>query len=1168
MKKFVALFISFILILNFFTPSYASLIDNLKDVSVNDNITYGGDITSPEVNYDTDETDSSKPNAILRMICDAIESALNIITSPIKMLIMAFPTIEDTIWAESRTVQLSFFNSSETVASWGDAFRGLIGSVYNGLRYLVAAIYIIILVYLGIRMLLSSMGRQKAHYKMMLQHWFMGLLLLFAFHWVMAFIIWISYQLTFAFQSLGTSAFSGTYSVSGKSLITGFIINRITLDTVELALIFHAFGAIVSPFWLLTGYIILIVFGFIIFFTYLKRLFTIALLIVLFPLVVLSYVFDKMGDRRAQTFSTWFREFTVNVFLQPIHAFLLSIIAFLFNIDGLWQSPILGTICCFLLLSLIPIGEKQLKTLFQINSNMGPGNGGIAGTVAHAGMALDTLKRGANSLVEMKKNFTNLKSAEEFKKKGLKKAGRAAYNNAIASGKSEDEARAARKQARKDFLKDPKYKAEMKRRTGYTSLKEAKAAMKKRMAAKTLGASAGIGSALATSTSVGDLTRNLVGNGIAGAAIAGTLQGTAEAWKNAGKPIESPELEQAEASAKKGNLDKLSNAEKENMAKVLGIDKSMINEKNRELIDKRLKGRKEALKYGITFDNPLVDNFDPDYSKAQIIKNGKDPDGSGNIKWENYDRAVTKNGTYVRDKRTGEIIKIGDGHPNASDDVIWEEGKDLDHSGFAAELERRAVKLANGIADKTGFPRSGQRYEKILDAERKKNVSILAAHSNCCDYLINMNHEMLPTQSLQMINSLDATYHTIDDARKGLSPERFSEAISTAASYADDMVFDPNNVNSKANILSKISSLEAAKLPISVETICSNVGCSYSNFKQGTVTDAQFQAVTQAVQLEYKDAPKDIQVAVRANILDMEARANDTINNLFGDATKTISTSGIASAIENVNGVDVSHLTSTQLKSYIEELNMGDTQKLFNNLNLVHQAEHIAMPDIGKIINASNNGLINTSVDISSAPNNLASVFNVNPGEKVLVSTTVGPINPTTGMASVTVVDLGNPSRSATFEAPIDTGGAHTDTYAGEISMNASGALQMLRSEGVVDYTFNSPTSNAAQPFYEFELSELQQMCGNTDTTFSIIKYDNICAIMDSNGQFHAVKQGSEQAREPKRIQYTITQNANGQLEYTTSAPTNDIWKLHIAARNKNANPDDVALIKQLLDIK
>ncbi|MBR3281067.1 MAG: hypothetical protein IKI57_04425 [Clostridia bacterium] len=55
-------------------------------------------------------------------------------------------------------------------------------------------------------------------------------------------------------------------------------------------------------------------------FMYYKRLFVVILLVCLFPLVVAMYVIDKMGDGKAQSLQSWFKEFFANSAIQFLHA--------------------------------------------------------------------------------------------------------------------------------------------------------------------------------------------------------------------------------------------------------------------------------------------------------------------------------------------------------------------------------------------------------------------------------------------------------------------------------------------------------------------------------------------------------------------------------------------------------------------------------------------------------------------------------------------------------------------------------------------------------------------------------------------------------------------------------------------------------------------------------
>lgn len=55
---------------------------------------------------------------------------------------------------------------------------------------------------------------------------------------------------------------------------------------------------------------------------YYKRLFMLAILITIFPLVTVAYVFERSRGENAKIIKTWIQEYTTNVFIQTIHAIL------------------------------------------------------------------------------------------------------------------------------------------------------------------------------------------------------------------------------------------------------------------------------------------------------------------------------------------------------------------------------------------------------------------------------------------------------------------------------------------------------------------------------------------------------------------------------------------------------------------------------------------------------------------------------------------------------------------------------------------------------------------------------------------------------------------------------------------------------------------------------
>lgn len=60
--------------------------------------------------------------------------------------------------------------------------------------------------------------------------------------------------------------------------------------------------------------------GFAVLFMYYKRIFAVIILILLFPIVMAFYVFDKMDDGESQALKVWVKEFFANIFVQVLHA--------------------------------------------------------------------------------------------------------------------------------------------------------------------------------------------------------------------------------------------------------------------------------------------------------------------------------------------------------------------------------------------------------------------------------------------------------------------------------------------------------------------------------------------------------------------------------------------------------------------------------------------------------------------------------------------------------------------------------------------------------------------------------------------------------------------------------------------------------------------------------
>ena len=85
-------------------------------------------------------------------------------------------------------------------------------------------------------------------------------------------------------------------------------------------------------------------------------------LIVISPLITITYALDKAGDGKAQSFFVWFKEFTVNVLIQPLHA--LIYLVFILTANELAKTAPLLAIAFLLSMGTV---ERMVKIVFNLN---------------------------------------------------------------------------------------------------------------------------------------------------------------------------------------------------------------------------------------------------------------------------------------------------------------------------------------------------------------------------------------------------------------------------------------------------------------------------------------------------------------------------------------------------------------------------------------------------------------------------------------------------------------------------------------------------------------------------------------------------------------------------------------------------------------------------------
>lgn len=141
-------------------------------------------------------------------------------------------------------------------------------------------------------------------------------------------------------------------------------------------------------------------------FIYYKRIFVIAILITIFPLIMIFYCIDKMADGSAQTLSMWFKELIANIFIQSVHCVIYTVLVEM-GLEIYQNDPNNWFLFLAAMLLLVP-AERMLKDIFGLNGSTLGQLGGMGTKVAAGiGSAMMLAKMGlrkAGNAIGGKKN--------------------------------------------------------------------------------------------------------------------------------------------------------------------------------------------------------------------------------------------------------------------------------------------------------------------------------------------------------------------------------------------------------------------------------------------------------------------------------------------------------------------------------------------------------------------------------------------------------------------------------------------------------------------------------------------------------------------------------------------------------------------------------------------
>ena len=277
---------------------------------------------------------------------------------------------------------------------------------YVALRNLVLVGLMIVLLYIGIRIVISSAAEEKAKYKENLKDWLIAVVLVVFMHYIMAFAItatqYVIDMLNKNTEIIQFPLAEDTVNALEKSVneaqgTTDFKIEQSSDGNYYYYTNLMGYARLMAQAnsgsgqftWNQIGYtivfLVLVVYTVMFLVIYLKRVIYMAFLTMIAPLVALTYPIDKISDGQAQAFNMWLKEYIFNLLLQPFHLLLYTML-----IGSAMELASTNMVYTLVALGFLMPAEKLLRRFFGFDQKA-PETGSIVGGVVGGSMAMSAI---------------------------------------------------------------------------------------------------------------------------------------------------------------------------------------------------------------------------------------------------------------------------------------------------------------------------------------------------------------------------------------------------------------------------------------------------------------------------------------------------------------------------------------------------------------------------------------------------------------------------------------------------------------------------------------------------------------------------------------------------------------------------------------------------------
>lgn len=286
--------------------------------------------------------------------------------------------------------EVEVVDTGETVSSTAKTLQPSIAKWYRGLRLVAIVGLLSVLVYVGIRIILSSTGQDKSKYKKMMTDWVAAMCILFILQYIMSFTITMTTEVIKIFpnaigQRTVVDSSTGTTATINEDALMTNLRNKIPSGNSDSITFYNIFAETVI-------YVALVVLTVMFTIQYLKRMIYLAFLTMISPLIALTYPLDKIKDGQAQAFTLWIREYVFNSLLPVIHLLIYTI--FVTEAGNLVDTnPIYAVVC----IGFMVPAEKFIRKMFGFDK---AATAGPLGAAAGGALMMNAINKIGNTNIK------------------------------------------------------------------------------------------------------------------------------------------------------------------------------------------------------------------------------------------------------------------------------------------------------------------------------------------------------------------------------------------------------------------------------------------------------------------------------------------------------------------------------------------------------------------------------------------------------------------------------------------------------------------------------------------------------------------------------------------------------------------------------------------------